>query len=167
MRRTHLLVLGERVALGWVLREQRMAFPAGRAREVAALSNGDELLLYTTRGCWHNPTRHRGRVIASAITRSSVEPLAEPVELAGREFTLGCDIQLRSLAALGEGVELAPLVRELETFPSKTGWAMRLRRPLVTLTPQDARMLKNLLRATAGDPAEALADYLAAARPIR
>ncbi|HKF79950.1 MAG TPA: hypothetical protein VKB17_03920, partial [Thermoleophilaceae bacterium] len=62
---TYLLILGEREALAWVLREQRMAFSARRARSASALTLGDRLLLYTTRGCFHNPTRDRGRVIGA------------------------------------------------------------------------------------------------------
>ena len=59
----HLLVIGEREALVWVLSEQRMAFPAHRAAEAVALAPGGLLLIYTTRGCFHNPTRDRGRVV--------------------------------------------------------------------------------------------------------
>src|SRR6202051_2908697 len=62
----YLLVIGERDALAWVLTTQRMAVPDYRSREVSALEPGDQLFLYTTRGCFHNPTRDRGRVVGVA-----------------------------------------------------------------------------------------------------
>jgi hypothetical protein len=166
-RRSYLLVIGERAALGWILREQRMAFPPNRARDAQALRNGDELLLYVTRGCFHNPTRDRGRIVGEAQVKAEVVELDEPVTLAGREFTSGCPIDVRSLAPLGEGVELAPLVPDLTSFSSKTGWAMALRRPLLTLTSEDAAMLRRRLRLVVEPRDTALSDYLAAARPRR
>jgi hypothetical protein len=164
--RSYLLVIGERVALGWVLREQRMAFPPNRAPDARSLSVGDELLLYATRGCFHNPTRDRGRVIAESRVTGEVDEMPEPIVLAGREFTLGCPISVRRLAPLGEGVELAPLVLELDSFASKTGWAMALRRPLLRLTRSDATSLRQRLRAVAGPFEDALPAYVAAARPV-
>lgn len=162
----HLLVIGDCDALAWVLGEQRMAFPAYRRREVSALQPGDALLLYTTRGCFHNPTRDRGRIIGLAGALDTPTSLSEPVEVAGREFTLGCAIELGTLAPLGRGVELAPLVPELETFTNKHGWATRLRRPLVRVTTSDAKRLRSLLRPLAGPPGDALPAYLAAARRL-
>ena len=67
MSRSYLLVIGDAVALAWVLAEQRMAFPALRKSEAAALEVGDELLIHTTRGCFNNPTRDRSRVIGLAL----------------------------------------------------------------------------------------------------
>jgi hypothetical protein len=55
MARDYLLVIGDAAALAWVLAEQRMAFPASRRSQAMALEVGDELLIYTTRGCFHNP----------------------------------------------------------------------------------------------------------------
>ncbi|MFO7252224.1 MAG: hypothetical protein DIU60_015865, partial [Actinomycetes bacterium] len=86
----YLLILGEREAVAWVLRESRMAFPPTQRREVDRLTVGDELFLLTTRGCWHNPTRDRTRVIGRAWVTGPVEPYGEPLTIAGREFTRGC-----------------------------------------------------------------------------
>jgi len=63
MSAAYLLVLGDREAIAWVLREQRMAFPRTPRAEVAAAAPGDRLYLYSPRGAWHNPTHDRGRVI--------------------------------------------------------------------------------------------------------
>lgn len=167
MSASHLLIVGERQALAWILSTERMAFPSYRAREVASLAIGDELLLYTTRGCFHNPGRDRGRVIGRALVRTTVEQLDPPIDVARRQFGLGCAIKLTSLAPSGQGVELPPLVDQLDTFPNKSGWAAQMRRPLLTLTRIDATLLRRELETLAGPPRGALAGYLAAARPAR
>jgi hypothetical protein len=156
----HLLVIGDRNALAWVLAEQRMAFPGHRRREVAALAPGDRLFIYTTRGCFGNPTRGRGRVIGVAKALDAPGELPEPVALAGRQFELGCGIELGRIAPYGYGVELAPLVPNLSTFPNKHGWMTQIRRPLLPLTPEDSTLVARLLRAVSRPPAEAVDSYL-------
>jgi hypothetical protein len=42
---SYLLLIGEREALAWILREARMAFPQRRRPEVDNVAVGDELLL--------------------------------------------------------------------------------------------------------------------------
>src|SRR6187401_3413296 len=83
---TYLLVLGDRAALAWVLKNERMAFPDYRRAETRALKVGDRLLLYTTRGCFRSPGRDRSRVIGEAIVTSNVGTLDQPVEISGRRF---------------------------------------------------------------------------------
>ncbi|WP_078540841.1 hypothetical protein [Streptomyces sp. CNZ748] len=143
--RSYLLVLGERQALAWVLRHQRMAFPARRWTEARRLELGDELLLYTTRSCWHNPNRDRGRVIGRAYVTSQVTLLDEPIEIAGRAFMSGCALDVRTLTAYRTGVELAPLVDCLAAFPKKETWNIWLRRPLLKLSSADATLVRNRL----------------------
>lgn len=58
---THLLIISANEPRAWVLENQRMAFPAGRRRESLSLRKGVEVLLYTTRGCFSNPSRDLGR----------------------------------------------------------------------------------------------------------
>jgi hypothetical protein len=64
------LILGHRARLAWVLGHSRMASPDGftdaRARKGERPDVGDRLFLYTSRGCFGNPTRDRGRVIGEA-----------------------------------------------------------------------------------------------------
>lgn len=155
----YLLVIGDREALGWLLTEQRMAFPDLRRSEVRALSPGDTLFLYTTRGCFKNPTRDRGRVIAAGTATSAVTPLEEPVRVGGRTFPVGCDVTFSTAAPWGHGVELGTLVDGLDVFAG-TGqaWSIRLRRPLVALSGGDATLLRRRLDAVAPQP---LADVLA------
>jgi hypothetical protein len=147
MPRNYLLVIGEAAALAWVLAEQRMAFPAMRRSQAMALEPGDELLVYTTRGCFHNPTRDVGRVMALAKVTTHVRDLAEPVVFGERRYTLGCALDFQGVAALREGVELSPLVSELHVFPDAKSWSVQLRRPLVPLDEHDASLLRNRLTA--------------------
>ncbi|MGH3322122.1 MAG: hypothetical protein ACRDN9_18505 [Streptosporangiaceae bacterium] len=142
-----------------------MAFPPTRRAEVGRLVVGrlvvgDEPLIFTTRGCWHNPSPDRGRVIGVADVTSPVTVYDKPVEIAGREFTRGCDIAARRLAPLREGVELAPLVPRLEAFPDGHGWGIRLRRPLLELPPADASLVRHELSEIARDPFRTRQAYL-------
>ncbi|GEM_PF-546627 len=165
----YLLILGEREAVAWVLRESRMAFPPMERREVDRLTVGDELFLLTTRGCWHNPTRDRTRVIGRARVTGPVEPYDEPLTIAGREFTRGCTIEIDSLAPYLRGVELAPLLPRLAAFPDKRAgaWSIRLRRPLLALPTGDADLLRAELAKVATTPDEVVGEYFDRIRPVR
>jgi hypothetical protein len=145
MPRDYLLVIGEAAALAWVLAEQRMAFPALRRSQAMALDVGDELLIYTTRSCFHNPRRDAGRVIGLANVTTRVRDLAEPVVFGERRYTSGCALTMRGVTALREGVELTSLATKLHVFPNPQTWGMQLRRPLVPLDEHDARVLKRYL----------------------
>lgn len=164
--RTYLLVLGEREAVAWVLHQQRMAFPARWRTEVQRLEPGDELLIYTTRGCWHNPTRDRGRIIGRAYVTSPVRVLDNPVELAGRVFTSGCDIDVRTLTPYRTGVEVAPLVGRLEAFPDKAAWSSWLRRPVLELSSADATLIRDRLAEQEAPAAKQLFSYLEAGKGV-
>lgn len=159
---TYLLILSERQAVAWVLEKERMAFPARRRAEVDRLAVGDRLVLLTTRGCWHNPTRDRTRIIGTAEVTSPVRMLDDPVTIAGRAFTQGCDLRVEQVTPYRTGVEMAPLVPELEIFPDTRpgAWAMRIRRPLVRLGSADTDLLTRRLEAVAGDPAELVPEYV-------
>jgi hypothetical protein len=145
MSRSYLLVIGDAAPLAWVLEEQRMAFPALRRSQAATLEIGDELFTYTTRGCFHSPTRDRGRVMGLALVRSDVQDLAEPVVFGERRYTSGCTLEIQGVAPLRDGVELGPLVPQLHAFPDTRTWSMQLRRPLVPLDEHDTALLKRQL----------------------
>jgi hypothetical protein len=155
----YLVVLGDRAAIRWVLEEQRMAFPATPRAEVAALASGDQLLLYATRGAWHNPTRDRGRVIATARVASAVRRLDPPVEIAGRDFHSGCDLEITGVVPYPGGLELQPLVPRLAAFPKPHAWSIYLRRPLLRLTDDDYALLAGDLRPLLTDRSVALSTY--------
>lgn len=162
---SYLLILGDRQAIAWVLREQRMAFPPTSRPEITQVRPGDELLIYTTRGAYRNPTRDRGRVVGRARVTSEVRRLDEPVRIAGRDYPTGCDLRIDRLAPWGSGVELQPLVARLGAFPNPAAWSIMLRRALLRLPASDAALLRGLLDPLADRPEENLAGYLAQDRP--
>jgi hypothetical protein len=163
--RSHLIILGDRDAIAWVVSERRMAFTRDRAAAAAAaVSEGDELLLYATRGAFHNPTRDRGRVFGRATASGGVAELPRPVPLVGRQFSHGLELELKSLAPPRLGVDIAELIPRLSSFPNKRGWAMSLRRPLLTLTSEDARLLRRRLEPETAGVSQAVEGYLAEAR---
>jgi hypothetical protein len=157
----YLLVTADREALGWILQEERTAFPSERRPEVGSLEPGDTVFLYTTRGCYKNPTRDRGRVIGHATVKSQVMHLGRPVSFSGRSFPIGCALTVDSLAPLGHGVELSRCRERLDAFKgSGQSWSIRLRRPLVQLSDNDAQLLRRELSSLAGPKADSLEPYL-------
>jgi hypothetical protein len=136
-----------------------MAFAQHRAPVANQLEPGDRLLLYTTRGCFKNPTRDRGRVVGVAYVATPVEPLPEPVKFGDRSFILGCDLKIEGLAPRGRGVELAPLVPRLKVFPVPRAWSVRLRTALLELPPADAGLLVRLLKPELQDKKAAEGSY--------
>lgn len=143
---SYLLPIADREALRWIVRSQRTALAEHRAPEAAALRVGDRLFLYTTRGCFRNPTRDRGRLIGRAFVEASAERQERPVTFAGREYPLLVRLRIDVLAPLRAGAELAPLVARLPaTFPNPNSWSIRLRRALVPIEAADVRVLEEAL----------------------
>jgi hypothetical protein len=146
MATTHLVIISDRTALSWVLTEQRMAFPPGRARAAHAIEKDDEVLLYSTRGCFGNPTRHLGRILGLATVSSPVRTLTAPIIFGERTFTEGCTLTIHGLAPFQEGVALRDHVDRLTVFPESKYWSVRMRRASLPLPTADADLLRNELR---------------------
>lgn len=142
-----ILVLGDREAVGWVLSEQRMAFPRNGG-VVGSLRKNDRVLIHTTRGCFRNPTRDRGRIVAAATVTSPVAALLEPAHFAGREFPFGCTLHIPAAAPFRSGPSLTDMVEEVAALNhGARGWATRMRRTLVPLPlASDYRVLRSALR---------------------
>jgi hypothetical protein len=155
----YLLPIADRDALSWIVSEQRTALGAHRSREAQSIDAGDRLFLYTTRGCFHNPTRDRGRVIGIAFVTDRAHTLTEPVRFGERAYPLEIRFQIDSLAPLRDGVELVPLLHRLDSFPKRRGWSMHLRRALVPLSPHDATVIARALDGIAGRYSETSASY--------
>ncbi|MFE2269825.1 hypothetical protein ACFXB4_11340 [Streptomyces lavendulae] len=143
---THLLIISSHAPLAWVLENQRMAFPSGRTRESLTMHKGDEVLLYTTRGCFGNPTRDLGRVIGLATLTSEVSTLDQPVTFDERRFTEGCRLRIHGLTPFREGVVLRDLVDDLQVFPEPRTWSVRMRRASLKLPEADAALLNRELQ---------------------
>lgn len=144
-----------------------MAFAPNRRREAEALEVGDRLLLYTTRGCFRNPTRDRGRVMGLATVSTPVVSLRVPVAFGDREFPYGCELKIEHLAPFGQGVVIADLVEDLQLFPNPAAWSAVLRRSLIRLKPSDAKLLRRRLEECAIDTSAALRGYLERAPAYR
>lgn len=165
-RSSYLAVIGDHEVLAWVLRGRQAGFPSTHRADVDGLAVADELFLVTTRGCFHNPSRDRTRVVARASIVSPVAPLSPRVDLAGRAFTRACRIDIANLAPYLDGVEVGPLVDRLDAFPDGVAWSVRLQRPLVPLSDRDARLVRTRLARVAGPYTRRRKEYLAAIRPF-
>lgn len=138
----YLLVIGNKAALAWVLREQQMAFPDFKRHEIRALGPGDSLFLYTTRGCFGDPNSGRSRVIAVGEATSAVTELRVPVTIGDRTYPYGCGVKFDRATTRGEGVEIGGIRPELDLFDGVgQNWSFPLRRPLVKLTEHDAKVI--------------------------
>jgi hypothetical protein len=158
--KSYLLPIADRQPLVWIARSQRTAFAEHRAREAARLQEGDRLFLYTTRGCFRNPTRDRGRVIGVAYVAAPVREERPPIEFGGVEYPHVVELRIERLAPLRNGVELAPLVPRLrETFPDPKTWSVRIRRALVPLAEADAALLEREVELVAEPYREQIESY--------
>lgn len=158
--RTFLLPIAEREPLRWIVTKQRTAFADHRAGDAARLEVGDRLFLYTTRGCFHNPTRDRGRVIGEATVAELARRADPPPSFDGREYPHVVELEIASLTPLRRGIELASLVPRLRcTFPDPKTWSVRVRRALVPLDARDAELIARELSSVAKSYAEARATY--------
>lgn len=147
-----------------MLANQQMAFTANRRAASERLHAGDQLILYSTRGAWHNPTRDRGRLFGLARVTGSITDLPRPIQIAGRTVTASCPIQLDGLAAYPDGVNLADLIDQMDAFPKPHAWSIYLRRPLLPLTAHDAALLVDLLTPRLKPAQDCLGGYREAAR---
>ena len=145
----YLLPISDRDALSWIVAEQRTAVGAHRRREAEALEPGDRLFLYTTRGCFRNPTRDRGRVIGVARVTRAARVNDKPVRFGDREYPVEFRFAIQSLAPRREGVELVQLLDRLESFPKRNAWSAYLRRALVPLSPLDGIVIADALEGIA------------------
>lgn len=160
MAASYLLVLGSREGLAWVLKNERMAFREANVSRATRLEPGDRLFLYTTRSCFGSFSRDRGRIIGEAEVATPVQRRSRPVEIGGQSFTHDCQIVVNSLAPFREGLELAPLIPELEVFPDPRAYSARLRRPLLLLSSADARLIQTRLTEYVSSPKETSQGYL-------
>jgi hypothetical protein len=161
MASAYLLIIGHREGLSWMLGTERMAFPHDPGSDKASLEADDQLLLYTTRGCFKNPTRDDGRVIGQATVTSAVTGLRNPVIVAGRTFPYGCSIRVESLAPLGLGVSLRTLTTQLDAFKSNPqAWSVWLRRTLLPLSDHDASLLTKRLNPLSQPAQNVIKPYL-------
>jgi hypothetical protein len=141
----YLLPIADREPLAWIIARQRTAVGRHRRREAEALELGDRIFLYTTRGCFRNPRRDRGRVIGIARVTERAHARKNAVRFGEREYPLEIVLQIEALAPRRAGVELAPLVDRLESIPNRRAWSTYMRRALVPLKRSDGELLARAL----------------------
>lgn len=164
----HLAILGDRDALVWVLTAHRLAFPEPRYPGVSprAIKKGDTVFLYTTRGCYRNPSRDRGRVIAETTAASDVGQLTDPPTFGDRSFPLGCRFSIQTLAPAREGADLRELAPQMSSFPIPERWSVYLRRSVLALSPEDVALLRQqMARFDNADLKGRVQTYVAQATP--
>jgi hypothetical protein len=71
--------------------------------------------------------------------------LDRPIRFGKHEYSVEINLHIASLASRRSGVELAPLLARLESFPNRGAWSAYLRRALVPLTPRDAAVIEKAL----------------------
>lgn len=145
-------MIGDARGLAWILREHRMAFPTHGGQGTHKLAKGDELFLVTTRNCYGRSGTDRTRIIGKAHASSDVIRFDEPLKLAGRRFDRGCDLTIETIAPFGTGLELQPLVPDLDVFPNKRAWGWSIRRSLVRLPAKDTQVLARHMTTQRGVP---------------
>ena len=155
----YLLPISDREPLAWIVAEQRTAVGVHRRKEAEALEPGDRIFLYTTRGCFRNPARDRGRVIGIARVARAARTLDEPIRFADQEYPVEVALQIESLAPRRTGVDLAPLLDRLVSFPKGNAWSAYMRRALVPLAPRDGDTIAEALEGIAGSYEAAFASY--------
>lgn len=160
-----LALIADRRALGWVLEEQMVAFPDRRfGGQDPPFHEGDSIYLYTTRGCFKNPTRDRSRIIGKAIATSNLRVNAKPVTFGDRAYPLEVPVRIESLAPFGEGIDFAAQVPTMTTFPKPDAWTAYMRRAFVILSRADAKRFDKLLKPHEGQLAANIAAYQQRAR---
>ena len=164
-----LVVVSDREPLVWILENERIAFPTARRwHALEDLQVGQQMFLYTTRGCFRNPTRDRGRVIAALTLTSVPEPLDAPVRFGERSFELGASVRIDGVAPFRNGCELAQLRGRLDSMPTTPGgWAMHLRRSLIELSAHDTQLVAHALAPLLRPLPDVIDSYRSALRPLK
>lgn len=157
-RNLALAVVGDRRALAWVLTQSTVAFPEPRSR-ILPLRAGDSIYLYTTRGCFKNPTRDRSRIIGKTVALTDIQLNDEPVRFGERNFPLEVRVRIESLAPAGRGIDFADLVPLLTSFAKPESWSVYLRRSTFSVTDADAQRFDKLLAPYEGKHLENLGGY--------
>jgi hypothetical protein len=140
-----LVAFGEIEGLRWVMEQRRMAFSEGLAKRATKIRVGDTLLLYVTRGAFHNPTRDRSQLVGVATVRSPARRLSRPVFIAGRDFVATCRIQVETTLPERGGVPFEPLVQRMTFIRRKDAWGQYLRAGLIALPPDDFKVLSDAI----------------------
>lgn len=152
-----LIVLAEAEGLRWVAENRRMAFSESLGRRARRMRPGDRLVLYVSRGAFHNPTRDRSKLAGLDTVASPVARLRRPLDLAGRRFVWACDLTFEALLPPRQGVPVEPLLDRLSFVKRREAWGQYFRAGLLELSDTDFRLMATeiTLHAPPGPPLRA------------
>ena len=133
-----LVILGNRDAIEWVLKRNRMAFRAHV--DTSSMKVGDEVALYATRGAFRSPVRDRARVFGLGEISASVK--SRPIEIEEMEFSKQCGLTVSAEMPPRLGLEFATIIPDLDFIRKKDNWSNYVRRTLVPLSDHDWHVIK-------------------------
>lgn len=125
----------------WVIEHGRMAVGP---RVKSLPGPGERVVLYTSRGAFHNPTRDRAQVIGLGITTD--EPAQRRLVIAGTPYARSFGVDIEVLAEPRHGLDFASLVPRLDFITKKKSWGGALRRPVVRISDRDYRTIETAFR---------------------
>lgn len=144
-RRRWVWVFGTIEGLRWVLQNQQMAFPPSAASRARRIQKGDQAVLYTSRGAYHNPTRDDTRLAGVATVTGPCEPV-ERLKIAGREFTWACPVRVDTQLPEREGPAVREVAPQLELVKRPDVWGQYFRHSPRELSEHDWHVLTSTLR---------------------
>ncbi len=138
-------VFGEIKGLRWVLEDETMAFPDHAGAKVRSMSKGDEAIIYTTRGAFHNPTRDVAR-LGGIIEVAGEASDRKAVEIAGREFTWTVPIRVETILPERTGPEVKPLAPKLSIVKKPEVWGQYFRSSPIEVNESDFIVMEQAIR---------------------
>jgi hypothetical protein len=123
-----------------------MAFTEGMVHRSSGIDRGDGLIVYVSRGAFHNPHRDVSQVVAVARIESPPVSLRRPLKIAGRTFVVKCDLSIESSLPERGGVPIKPLVARLHLVKHPEAWGQYFRQGLIEIDEQDFRFLARQVR---------------------
>ena len=135
-------VFAEIQALRWVVDSSTMAFPESAGSRIAAMAKGDQVVLYTTRGAFHNPTRDEARLVGIATVEEDPERRSPPLEIAGREFVYACRVSIDILLPERTGASVRELASDLDLVAKPASWGAYFRQPPVRIGERDFNQMR-------------------------
>jgi len=119
-----------------------MAFREHVRTELLAV--GDQVGIYATRGCWHNPTRDQAQVAAVGTVASPVR--TRSVAVHDEVMPRSCRLRLDTVLEERRGVPFQLLVNRLALTKGRQSWGPVMRRTIVSLTDDDMMIIQSEVR---------------------
>jgi hypothetical protein len=136
-------VFGEIQGLNWVVDNSTMAFSTLSPR-LSTIEPGDEAILYTSRGAFHNPTRDVARLVGLAEVTGTMR-VGEDIEIAGRDFAFFVPIKVTLLLPERTGPSVREFAPLLKVVKRKKVWGQYFRSSPIAVEDSDFSLMKTAL----------------------